>query len=691
MKRLATFVTLAAASLLVWCATAAGASYNVYVCGPWSSDAGPFVGAAVPHTTFGTVACGGGVNESMYLEGRATAQSTVPNGQGASWTTTAPPGLSITHIYTVNDAGDNVGNGQGWWGEFFWNGGPGPAGRSSQIDTNNFFQYGCCQASFNNQTVGWFIACGVASCTTYADLLVGGVDLTVNESQGPWLNAPSGLWQSSGWVRDRWQLVFYGDSPSGLCSLSAAINGQAVTLGPGAVVGRNSDTFHQCAGTNASPTIQTADFGQGAMPLTIQGCDAAGVCTGGVYTKTIYVDNSQPWVSMSSPGDVPVTAGAQYVTATAGGSPSGIAEIDCSVDGGPTARFAEQGAQQPSAQVPVSGLGQHTVQCSADNTAVAQDGSHGWSSSAGAGLKIGEPTASAIAFGRVINGLRCKRVRKRVRVPARWVTVRRHGKLVRVRRRARTRVVKVVRCHPRVVRRRVTVWVTVHRHGKKIRVRRKKMVRVVLTPRLVGSPTRRVRFGRGTTVSGWLGMGDGTALGGQVVRVLTAPDNGLGQFSQAAVVTTAENGGWSAALPPGPSRLVEAVYDGSPTTEASQSAQVHLVVPAKVKLLNVSPRRVGWSGTVRITGQLVGGYLPAGGALVRLRIGQGSTYQTYGVQEHVTGNGRFSTTYTFGAGQASSFQRFWFQLASLPMGSYPFGCGYFRTSARSGRGAADLA
>ena len=66
---------------------------------------------------------------------------------------------------------------------------------------------------------------------------------------------------------------------------------------------------------------------------------------------------------------------------------------------------------------------------------------------------------------------------------------------------------------------------------------------------------------------------------------------------------------------------------------------------------------MAWGGTVRITGQLVGGYLPAGGALVRLRIGQGSSYQTYGVQEHVTGNGRFSTTYTFGAGQASSFQR----------------------------------
>ena len=57
---------------------------------------------------------------------------------------------------------------------------------------------------------------------------------------------------------------------------------------------------------------------------------------------------------------------------------------------------------------------------------------------------------------------------------------------------------------------------------------------------------------------------------------------------------------------------------------------------------------------------------------MRLRIGEGASYQTYGVQEHVTGSGRFTTMYTFGAGQASSFQRFWFQIASLPMGSYPF-------------------
>jgi hypothetical protein len=669
MRRAGLLLATSFAWLAMSSATAVGASYQVYVCADWSNNQGPFVPAAAFGMTAGVSYCGTSPFAGFDL---AAGGVTVPTNASASWSATAPADLTITHIYTVNDLSTDVGDGLGWWGEFFWNGGPGPAGRSAQI-TDGFKTYGCCQASFNDKTVGWFVACGVASCLNFVELRVGGVALEVNEDRGPWLVAPSGLWQASGWVRDSWSLPFYGDSPSGVCSLSASINGQPVALGPGSVVARNSGTWHQCAGAAANPTVQTADFGQGAMPLTIGGCDAAAVCTGGAYTKTIYVDNSHPWVTLASPGDAPVTAGTQYATATAGGSLSGIAEIDCSVDGGPIERYSEGGAQQPSARIPVSGLGVHTIQCSAANTAVAQDGSHGWSTApATTTLKIGQPTASAIFFGKVINALRCKRVRTRVNVPAHWVRVRRHHKLVRVRRRAHTKVVKVMHCHPRIVRRRVTVWVTVRRHGKKVRVKRKKIVRVVLPPRLVGSAKRRVRHGLETTVSGWLGTYAGTALSGQTVRVLTAPDNGLGQFSQAAAVTTAADATWTATLPPGPSRLVEAVYDGGSTTEPSQSAQVQLIVPAKVKLLRVWPRRVPWGATVHLTGQLVGGYLPPGGALVRLRLGFRSTYNTYGVQEHVGGDGRFSTVATFGPGSARIHRTYWFQIASLPMGNYPY-------------------
>ncbi len=670
MRRVAVLVSTCVVSLLLWAQGAVAASYNLYLCGGWSTTAGPLVPAYVGGTLAEAVDCGG-ANADLEIT-RLTYQP-VPRGKGASWTTTAPTGLSITHIFTVNDNSYNVGSGNGWWGEFFWNGGPGLDGRSGQM-TESFRTYGCCQAFFNDRTVGWFMACGWSSCTQPGGIDVGGVDLTVNEEQGPWLRSPSGLWQASSWVRDRWPLVFSGDSPSGVCSLSASINGQAVTLGPSAAVGKNTTTWHQCSGASASTTIQTADYGQGPVPLTIEGCDAAGVCTNNAYyTKAVEVDNSHPSVSLQSPGDAPTTAGAQYVTATAGGSPSGIAEIDCSVDGRPTERYVEGGALQPTAQVPVSGLGEHTIQCSAANMAVAQDGSHGVSTApATTTLKIGEPTVAAISFLKLVDGLRCSRVRDRIRVPARWVTVHRHHRPVWVLRGPRTKVVKVMRCHARTARRPVTVWVTVRRHGRKVRVRREKFARVVLVPHVVSQTTRRVLHGRGTTVSGWLGTTSGVALGGQAVRVLTAPDNNLGQFSQAAGATTAADGGWTAQLPPGPSRLVEAVYDGGSTTEPSASTQVRLIVPAKVRLIGVFPPRVAWGGTVRIVGQLEGGYLPAGGALVRLRIGSGSSFTTFGVQEHVTGSGRFSTSYTFGAGEASVYQSFWLQIASLPMGNYPW-------------------
>ena len=57
---------------------------------------------------------------------------------------------------------------------------------------------------------------------------------------------------------------------------------------------------------------------------------------------------------------------------------------------------------------------------------------------------------------------------------------------------------------------------------------------------------------------------------------------------------------------------------------------------------------------------------------MRLRIGQGSNTTTYGVTEHVTGSGRFTTSYTFGAGQPGFKGRFWFQVGSRPMGNYPY-------------------
>ncbi len=230
----------------------------------------------------------------------------------------------------------------------------------------------------------------------------------------------------------------------------------------------------------------------------------------------------------------------------------------------------------------------------------------------------------------------------------------------------------VTKCHPRTAIKRVVVRVRVRRDGRIVWVKRQQRERVVLLPHTKNSYQLRVGHGKAATASGWLGNSAGVALGGQTITVLTAPDNGLGQFTPAAVATTSATGWWGVKLPAGPSRLIEAVYNGGPTTEGSVSNQIALTVPAKIRLLSVSPRNVAWGGTVRLVGELYDGYLPAGGALVRLRIGEGAAQTTYGVREHVGGTGRFATTYTFGQGIPSIHRAYWFQLASLPTGNYPY-------------------
>jgi hypothetical protein len=258
-------------------------------------------------------------------------------------------------------------------------------------------------------------------------------------------------------------------------------------------------------------------------------------------------------------------------------------------------------------------------------------------------------------------------VKEHVKVSARWVTVHRHHKLVRVHRRAHTRTIKVVKCHPRTVRRMVVVLVKERRHGKVVLVRRRKVERVVVAPHVQTKSAERVAHGRGATVSGWLGTASGVALAGRTVEVMTAPDNGLEQWAQTAVVSTAADGSWSTALPPGPSRLVESAYSGDTATLPSTSATLHVAVPAKVKI-HISPRSTRWGGTIKISGQVLGGYIP-GGKLLRLRIGVEGVRGTVGIPS-VQSNGRFGTTWTFSAGHG--VVRYWFSVSTLNEPDYPF-------------------
>jgi hypothetical protein len=267
---------------------------------------------------------------------------------------------------------------------------------------------------------------------------------------------------------------------------------------------------------------------------------------------------------------------------------------------------------------------------------------------------------SQVSLTKIINPLRERIVRERVRVGGHWVTVRRGHRLVHVRRGGHVKIIKVVKYVDRCSMRRVRTA----RHRWLVK-------QVCRAPRVHVTKVLRVAYGHEVTIRGLYRTAEGAPLGGQPVHNLAAPPNHSGTFTQLATVTTAADGARTGTLPPGPSRIIRAVTDGTATILRS-SGQVTTIAPADVKLLRVWPRHLRWGGTVHLVGQLMGGYLPPGGALVRLRIGIGPARTTYGVREHVTGNGRFTTTYTIGLGEPSIRQSYWFQIASLPMGNYPF-------------------
>jgi hypothetical protein len=275
-------------------------------------------------------------------------------------------------------------------------------------------------------------------------------------------------------------------------------------------------------------------------------------------------------------------------------------------------------------------------------------------------LPVRLASVSAASFQVIKDPLRATVARKRVRVGWHWVRVRRHGRVMRVKRGGHWKTVRVVRWHERCT------WKRMKKKGHRSRERK-----VCRRPHVVLKKHERVRFGRGVTIHGLVRTGQGVPIPGAPVQIMTAPDNGLDQFTEAALATSAVDGSWTVKLPAGPSRIIDAVYQGSATILPS-TGEAAVSVPASVKVLRVWPRRVAWGHKVHIEVQLRGGWLPTTGALVRLRIGYGDAKTTYGIQEHVAGDGRFEVTNTFGTAPPGLVRRYWLQECTLPEGDYPY-------------------
>lgn len=640
------FAAVAGAAGMIW----------IHLCGSWTPGQGATGGSiGVAHSGSSSPGIStpyqcpeGGSSHGMEVLGHGSG---VPSGARAFWQINTPPGLSIVGVHTEGSgmATYGVNANVGWGGGFYWKGGGAPA-HPGQIAYSS--------PAIDSPYFGWQLICASSKCdgaTKPGEITVLGLELEAAENSGPSvLPAPGGLGATAGWVRGWWPVAFFADGPSGACQLAATLGGLSVSQPVNEP--QTQLTWHQCPTALFSQSFDTASVGSGpSVPLVMWARDAAYDYQARTYlsstvTRYIRVDNAPVTVSLSGPTDAASTAGVQHVDVTATAGPSGVSSIACSLDGAPPQSYPN------GAQIPVQGIGTHHLSCTAFNGARNTAGELGASTPDAWTLSIRQPSVSTVSFDRVIDALRCAKSRERVRVPARWVTARHHGHPVRVRLPAETRTVTVVHCHPRIVRRRVRV------HG------RWRTKRFVLLPRTVAETTRRVRHGASTTIDGWLGTTQGNALGGQRVRILTAPDNGDGGFAQAAVAITGPDGAWTARVPPGPSRIVQAVYDGTAAVEPSSSAPAEIVVPASVAM-QITPHQTHWGGKITISGRLRGGYIPPAGELVVLWIGWPGGSTEIG-HLYAGRDGRFRSTYTFLRGNGVERYRLW--AATATETDYPY-------------------
>ena len=266
--------------------------------------------------------------------------------------------------------------------------------------------------------------------------------------------------------------------------------------------------------------------------------------------------------------------------------------------------------------------------------------------------------ASDVSFATI--GTPAKVVRERVLVGFGYKREQRHGRIVKVRSGGHYRTIRIVippntQCGHKLVKTGPHLW-------QETTVCRPLDLHVVTT--------KLVPYGKAFTIHGLLVTTQGVPVTNAPVAILTAPANGLGQFSTAETATTTASGAWTAKLPPGPSRLVRTVYGGSATVLPA-AGQATVNVPARITL-TVSPSRVPWNGLVTLRGHLDGGYVPRDGVALRLLIALPHRSQPYEpVPFRTNAQGDFVIRWSWGAG--SGIVTYPFAIATTATESdYPF-------------------
>jgi len=500
--------------------------------------------------------------------------------------------------------------------------------QGAQVDTNQLVPSGT-SGSFT-LTLGAQNAAGVQSTpseTINADNIQPSVSLTTPNDPNP-----------SGWAVNHAVTVDAAAhaGPSGLASLTCSVDGAAAKAYTSAGVSVNGNGKHTITCVAANQAI-----------------DPQGAHNSGSATITVDIDEQSPSLSIA-PQD-PNNPAQVVVNTSDSESKVASGQIEIAPQGTtnwtqiPTT-FASNG--QLIATIPDAGLsGPYSIQA----TACSQVGNCG-STSEMLKMPLRVAASSDVSFSTIVDPLVAKRVKERVRVGWHYVAVLRHGQAVKVKRGGHWKTITVIKMVERCTHKRVKV-------GK----HRWKLSQTCKAPRVALRGTEHVQFGKPVTINGLLLSSQGVPLANTPVSIMTAPNNGMGQFTQAATVTSNAAGAWSATLPAGPSRVIQAVYAGSQTLLPA-TGQATVTVPARIRI-KITPRTTPWGSQIRITGQVLGGYVPTNSNLLRLNVGVGRIGQIEGLPA-IQPDGQFVILWKFDRGHGVIHP--WFSVSTLSETAFPY-------------------
>ena len=168
------------------------------------------------------------------------------------------------------------------------------------------------------------------------------------------------------------------------------------------------------------------------------------------------------------------------------------------------------------------------------------------------------------------------------------------------------------------------------------------------------------------TLTGRLTSPTGTPIKDAQVKLLQQIV-GSAAVTQIASTTTSANGSWSLKAPAGASRLLQvAFYSHTLDTIPASTLAFHENVRGAVSMH--APRRAWLGRALVFTGQLPGGYVPAGGESVQMEIFYSGRWRTIEVLP-TNSAGRWSYKYVFTLGAGASYL---FRAVTVPNGAYPF-------------------